>query len=131
MEKRLYQRILAGVISNFILKDNPPGHREFSGVIDDISENGIKISISDSSCSEIVTNIKVGNIIAFQALDEYEIYGEVRTEVFSGEAKVIRVDSEKDNIIIGCKVVKSSKEFDEYVKNKKMALFMKRGCLLV
>ena len=131
MEKRLYQRVLVGLISNFIVQNNQPGFREFTGIIDDLSENGIKISVSDSNYSHIVEKLKVGDKISFQTLDEYEIYGELRTDIFSGDAEVIRIDNDGADIIIGCKVYKSSKEFDEYVKNKKMALFMKHGCRLI
>ena len=130
MERRLYQRVFTKARSNFIVIDNPPGLREFGGVIDDVSENGIKISVSDPGCAHIISNINVESKIAFQAIDEYEVNGEVHAEVFSGEAKVIRIDKDKENVIIGCKVVEATKEFDEYVKNRKMALFIKRGYFL-
>lgn len=128
MEKRLYQRVLVGLISNFIIKENEPGFREFNGIIEDLSENGIRIRIEDQSYLHIVEKIKVGDKILFQSIDEYEMYGDTRTDIFSGEARVIRKSSDDGNVIVGCKIDKSSDEYSEYVKNKKMALFMKRGC---
>lgn len=127
MEKRLYQRVTVGITSNFIIQDNEPGYREFGGVIDDLSENGIRVSVTDSRYSHILDRIKVGDKITFQAFDEYEMYGELRTDVFTGETEVRHIKKEEDNIIIGCKVYKASEEFDEYVKNKKMALFIQHG----
>ena len=58
------------------------------------------------------------------------MYGEDRTDIFSGESEVIRIENEDASTIIGCKMTKSSTEFDEYVKNKKMSLYMESGYIL-
>lgn len=131
MEKRLYRRIKVGLSSDFIIKYNPVGLREFGGYIDDLSENGIKISITNPFYSKIFSSIKTGNIIAFQSFDEYDMCGNRRIDVFSGEAKVVRVDSEGENTVIGCKIFEPTQEYEEYVKNKKMSMFVNRGCMVV
>ena len=45
MDRRYYGRTHIGVISNFIIKDNPLGLREFNGVIENMSEGGILIRV--------------------------------------------------------------------------------------
>lgn len=131
MEKRLYRRIKVGLSSNFVVKYNPIGLREFGGYIEDLSENGIKISVTNPFYSQIFSNIKTGNVISFQSVDEYELYGKKRIDVFSGEAKVVRVATEGLNTVIGCMIFDPTEEYEEYVKNKKASIFVNRGCLVV
>ena len=130
VEKRLYQRVIGGINGNFIIRNKKLGCIEFTGVIDDLSENGIRISITDSNWFENVKKIETGDKLLFQALDEYKLHDEVRVDIFSAETEVIRLDDNGDSIVIGCKIYESSREFDEYIKNRKMALFIERGYIL-
>lgn len=131
MEKRLYKRIQVGLASNFIVKYNPIGLREFGGYIDNLSENGLKISITNPFYASIFRSIKTGNIISFQSVDEYEICGVRRIDVLAGEAEVVRVDTEGPNTVIGCRIFEPTEEYEEYVKNKKTSLFINAGCVAV
>lgn len=131
MEKRLYQRVPVSLTSNIIIKKDTDENVEYGGTIEDVSENGLKVTFSVSEYPEISEDIRLGESISFQSVDRYEVYGKSRMDIFSGTAEVLRVENKEDKITIGCKITKSSKEYDEYVKNKKAALFMKRGCSLL
>ena len=42
----------------FIVRENKPGFREFSGTIENISEGGIKISINEEEYADIAEQMK-------------------------------------------------------------------------
>lgn len=128
VERRNYRRVVVSLDSCFIIKDNEPGYREFNGVIEDLSECGIKIRVEDQRFAKIAGELSIGDKITFQSIDEFEMFNEMHTEVFSGEAEIVRIDSTSNELVIGCKVFSSSNEFNEYVKNKKMALYMSKCC---
>lgn len=127
MEKRFYQRLNVNIAGNFIVNESVPETNEFDGVIQDISEDGIRFSVMEVAFKKILREIAVGSNIVFQALDEYNLFGEKRTDVFSGSAEVKRVRKEGNSYEIGCIIVKTSKEYDEYIKYKKMANFVNCG----
>ncbi len=124
MEKRLYQRVLVNLVSNFIVNKPDLGYKEFGGFVEDVSENGMKIRVEDKKYFPLAATIKIGDKISFQAVDEYKLYNKTRIDVFTGEALVVRVNKIDEAVSFGCRVIKPTEEFGEYVKNKKMALFM-------
>lgn len=131
VERRFYQRALIGLVGNFIIENKEPGSREFNGIIEDISECGIRICVEDDRFSNVTNNIQVGDTILFQSYDAYVLYDERHTDVFSGEAEVVRVETISGKLVIGCKIDKLSDALAEYIKNKKLAIFIENGCCSV
>lgn len=125
MDRRYYGRTHIGVISNFIIKDNPLGLREFNGVIENMSEGGILIRVDMDCFGAAVDSITEGMIIYFQTYDEYELFGQHKEDIITGEVEVIRVEQGEDVKLFGCKMKKLSPELNQYITNKKMSVFMK------
>lgn len=128
MDRRYYQRAKVGVESLFFIEGNGPGLRDFEGILEDISEGGIRILVRKEQYKESVETIKVGSIISFQACDEYQMYNKTMTEIFMGKVEVLRIQKIGDDIHIGCKHVKLSQELEEYIRNKKVSVFLQHGC---
>ena len=122
MERRLYSRVTINLPANFIKGGNDPGLREFSAKIYDICEEGIKIEIKNGEYDDILSTIKVGDILSFQAVDEYELYREEHLDVISAEAEVVRIEKGDEVTAFGCKVASSFREFSTYVMNKKISI---------
>lgn len=117
-----------GTESNFIIRDNEPEMREFNGIIEDISEGGIRIRVTNEQFKDAVSTIKEGSVITFQSYDEYKLYQELRQEVFMGEVEVLRVDKSATEMVFGCKFVRLTKDLEEYIKNKKVSVFIANNC---
>lgn len=128
MDRRLYKRTVVDLMSNFIVKPNEPGFFEFEGKIYDISECGIKVLVEGENAKTILDKIKLDDKIAFQSIDEYVLFNEKRTDIFQGDAKVIRISEDDNKVVIGCKIDRMTEEVEEYIKNKKMSLFFELGC---
>lgn len=117
-----------GTESNFIIRDNEPGMREFNGIIEDISEGGIRIRVTNEQFKDAVSTIKEGSVITFQSYDEYKLYQELRQEVFMGEVEVLRVEKSATEMVFGCIFVRLTKDLEEYIKNKKVSVFIANNC---
>lgn len=65
-----------------------------------------------------------GANVAFQAVDEYELYNELVTDVFQGKEKIVRIEKNHDSTVLGCRVTYHEEDFDEYVMNKKLSIFI-------
>lgn len=102
--------------------------REFIGIIEDISEGGIRIRVNEEHFKEAVSTIKKGSIITFQSYDEYKLYQQIKEEVFSGEVEVLRVDNTPNGLFFGCKFVRLTKELEEYITNRKISVFVANNC---
>ena len=92
MDRRYYSRTKIRIESTFFIDGNKAGLRDFTGVIEDMSEGGIRFIVDEEHRKESVGTIKNGTIIKFQAYDEYMLYNQMRDEVFSGEVEVIRIE---------------------------------------
>lgn len=101
--------------------------RDFTGVIEDISEGGIRFIVDDEHYKESVGTIEVGTIVSFQAYDEYVLYHQERQDVFSGNVEVIRIDELSDGVHYGCTITKLSDELSEYINNKKISEYVNNG----
>lgn len=129
MDRRLYQREYINIESEFINETSMrPEQREFFGQIADISEGGVKITISEKSDFESAKELSVGDKIYFQAVDTYKLFGQEHTELVLGEAIILRVEESDDVISFGCKFEKISDELLQYIQNRKVASFMNAGC---
>ena len=125
MDRRYYGRTRIGVMSNFIIKDNPLGLREFTGTIENISEGGILIRVDMDCFGVAVDSITEGMIIYFQTYDEYELFGQHKEDIITGEVEVIRVEQGEDVKLFGCKMKKLSPELNQYITNRKLSVYMK------
>ena len=123
MERRFYERAQIGVMSNFIIKDNPFGCKEFNGVIENISEGGVLIRAEMNQFGHVVETIKAGTEIIFQTYDEYDILGHPKEDLVDGEVIVLRVEDVEDGKLLGCKFKGVTSELNEYVQNKKLSLY--------
>ena len=127
IERRFYKRESVDLNSCFIVFANAPGMREFTGTIADISEGGIGIRLNDSEYRYITDAITPGTHLTFQSMDEYNLFNEVHTDVFGGEVEVVRTVDETENRFLGCKLVKQTSEYVDYLQNKKLSLFADSG----
>lgn len=117
-----------GLDGAFIVRENKPGFREFSGTIENISEGGIKISINEEEYADITEQIEIGTKVLFQSFDEYVIYHEKKVDVFGGEAVVVRVEEADGRRMYGCSFTALQKELADYISNKKLSLFLGNDC---
>lgn len=127
MDRRYYSRTKIRIESTFFIEGNDIGLRDFTGVIEDISEGGVRFIVDEEHRKESVDTIKNGTVIKFQAYDEYMLYNQMRDEVFSGEVEVIRIDECVDGTHFGCKINKLTDELEEYINNKKISEYVKNG----
>lgn len=125
MDRRFYERTYIGVKSSFIIQDEGLGYREFNGTIENISESGILVHVDSAQFSLAVDSIKEGMSLSFQLMDEYELFDETRVDIVNGEVEVVHVKSGTDEKKVGCKIKTLSPEIDEYIQNKRMAIYMK------
>lgn len=123
MEKRFFQRARVGVAGEFYVKSDDPSKTELVGTIEDICENGIGITVKGEQYKDSISKMKKGDIIGFQAIDEYELFNEIKTDVIFGNAKVVRIAENRDEIVIGCEIKRMSPELSDYVANKKLSIF--------
>lgn len=124
-DRREYQRIKVDAMCQFLLANEGRDICDFSGVIDNISEQGIGIIIEDSKWFEVVEKIDVGEELFFQAIDEYELYKSKVSEVILGKARILRKNVCDGKYVMGCKFTSNSKDLQEYVSKRKLALFWK------
>lgn len=125
MDRRYYGRVRIRVEGNFIVAENIPENREFSGLIENISEGGILIRTSRDECGHIADRLKVGMKISFQAYDEYELMGSHMMDIFSGEVAVLRVEEADDDFLLGCRFTQLNPKLEKYIQNKKLVLYTK------
>lgn len=123
-ERRLHQRIVSQLQANFYIESDNNDPNEFGGIIENLSENGIKIVVSDQDDFKVVNEIVVGDEVVFQAVDEYELYGKTRMDIFKGHASVVRIEKDENDIVLGCEVNSISKDFEKYVSNKRISLYL-------
>ena len=128
MDRRLYKRVPVSLLGDFILRGSEADQREFDGVIQDVSEGGIKFCVNGAEYPDLISAIQVGSKILFQSLDEYVFFKERRTDVFHGEVEVVRAEDIDGRMIFGCRMTKLLPDFANYVKHKKLSLFLESGC---
>ena len=123
-ERRLHQRIFSQLQANFYVESDNNDPNEFGGIIENFSENGIKIVISEPDDFKVVNEIVVGDKVTFQAVDEYELYGKTHMDIFKGHASIVRIEKNEEGIVLGCEVNSASRDFEKYVSNKRISLYL-------
>lgn len=129
-DRRFFPRVISKVQANFYVESDNGEPKEFGGIISNLSEVGIKIEITEPEDLEVVNQIVIGDRVSFQAFDEYELYGKTYTDIFRGKASIVRMENSEEGIILGCKVHSASKDFERYINNKRISIYLntiKRG----
>ena len=124
MDRRLYRRITINAEGVFILDNNEISHREFPGVIEDISEGGIKIKMVKDEADHILPHLKTGSYLHFLATDDYTLFGNVNSAIISGQVEVLRQDTINNLITLGCKFKKYTSELLDYVSDRKLSIYV-------
>lgn len=126
MDRRLYQRIRIDAESVFILDNKDISPREFPGIVEDISESGVKIVTSKDESSHILNYLSSGKNLHFNVVDNYKLFGKETDAIISGLVTIVRKESDGDFVILGCKYSPVTKEIEKYVSDKKLSLFVNK-----
>lgn len=126
MERREYQRINISAEGAFVFLNTDSTYRECQGLIEDISENGIKILLSNSLSDKSLPSISDDASLHFQAVDNYDLYGNKKTALIMGKAKVVRQELQDDFIVLGCRVSEYTSELVNYnyVSERKLSHYI-------
>lgn len=124
MERRDYSRIKVSAEGAFFVQENGKNIYDFSGIIDNVCEGGICIKLEKTDYKQIRDYLEIGKHISFQALDEKGYGVNHETGVFKGKVTVVRVDEDDDLVLVGCKIAGDCQEFQDYVKGKKIYMYM-------
>lgn len=122
MDRREHQRIVVGLECNFYFKNRDTDSKEFCGVIEDISEAGLRLRICEKSNSDFVKKANVGDYILFQSADEYTRANRPQIDVLIGEAKITRIENKNEHVLIGCSIVDKIKGYDDFINRKYIEL---------
>lgn len=76
MERRHYQRFPAELDCNLYFKNWEIDHKEFSGILENLSEAGMRLKISRDKNADFIEKVNIGDSILFQTADEYK-YGSI------------------------------------------------------
>jgi|GEM_PF-3845503 len=124
MDNRKYTRVHVFAKAVFYLKDDKQQNTEFSGSVDDISECGFKVSI-DTKQNPAIMSCSLGKEpFEFFLIDEYDIFKNHKNPVIKGLASIARKEIEKDNLIIGCELIKPDQKLLDYISDQKTIDFI-------
>lgn len=124
MERRGCPRIKISADGVFYLGDKQIHVREFTGIVDDISESGLKIRLTEPVSEELLQNLSIGKEVRFQIVDEFELMGELKDDIISGAATIMRTEQSDSKYCIGCKFNAPSAELLYYVTDRKTYSFL-------
>lgn len=125
MDRRYYQRTKLNIDAIFFLSDKQTFPREFNGILEDISESGIKVVLDPLTPEQIIDSIAIGDHIHFNSYDEYDLFGQSKDIVLSGDVIVSRKTSSSGKIVLGCKLYPITDELSTYISDKKTCSFCK------
>ena len=123
MDNRNYSRIIVDVPSCIYITLNDYTKIDIEGIIHDISESGIQVRVNSDSYDEMAKILSAGDVISFQAVDEYNVLNENKVDIVGGVAEVIWLNVDEKEIVFGCRTNKVLPEYLSYVKQKKLSLF--------
>jgi len=123
-DRRLYQRITIGAISQFLMTTGTELQKDFEGVIDNICEDGIGISVNTPSWFDTLDHVGIGDELYFQGIDEYVSCMKKKSDVFIGKAQIVRMIKNKDNYYLGCSITSNNSNLQEYIRKRKIAYFI-------
>lgn len=124
MENRLYPREkLDNIDSLYYIQGADNSENEFSGVATDISECGLAIKVVDEEQIKIAEEAKIGTVLKFTFVDEYDFFEEQKTVQIVGIAKVVRKERAEDGLILGCEIPGHKEQIEQYVSDKILVSF--------
>lgn len=124
MEHRQYERVSINAKGVFFLDDKNILNREFSGILNNISENGFKVTIDATKYPQLLKLDKNNDIFDFYIIDEYDLFEQHKKAIMDGRAKIIRRCFENKALIIGCELITPRKNLLDYVSDKKTIAFV-------
>lgn len=127
MEKRLFHREkLDNLDSIFYIQGADGSKNEFSGIATDISERGLAIKIFDEDQIKIADEVKIGTVLRFSFVDEYDFFEEEKMVQVEGIAKIVRKEKTLEGIWLGCEFPGHKEQIEQYVADKVVVSFMKK-----
>lgn len=124
MEQREYCRIVVDIPGTFFFQFEDQTCIEVCGVLHDISESGIQVRFSCEDYSDLTKRLVTGDVVQFQAIDEYSVFNDNREDIIDGVGEVMWIDTNKQEVIFGCKANNVMPEYLSYVKHKKLSLYI-------
>lgn len=123
MERRESERIDVHAKGTFMVKRGNDLVTEFVADIVDISEGGIRIEIADTE-REKIQLITEECVVSFQAMEEYELYGNNRYQYFFGDMVIVRKIQNGDSIVLGCKMPFLPDITRKYIDDRKVSIYI-------
>ena len=123
-DRRFFRRVDLELRCNLYLKERRKGENEFIGTLLDVSEEGMKVCIDKKEYRKVSSVITEGTELDFQAVDRVGICGAERMCILQGSARVLRVEEIDGRSLLGCKVYPGSASYDEFVRSKKVSIFL-------
>ncbi len=122
-ERRFFKRITINASCQFFIQ-NATEQRDFSGVINNICEDGAGLVITDTKYLTLIDEkLKVGDELVFQGYDEFIYCNKEISEVISGKLEVTRIEKTPDVYYIGCKIIPPNAELEMYIMKRKFSDF--------
>lgn len=125
MGNREYQRIKIKVESALYFSKDGNDIYEFEGIIMDISEKGIKLSIARNEATTALENVEIGTPFQFSFYDEYSLFGDDVATTITDTATIVRKDITDDEIILGCKFRILSPDMEKYITDIRTSKYYK------
>lgn len=126
MDRRTYERVKAEAKGTFIIRQGGKYIAEFVAGIEDISEAGIKVIVNAEEYDHVQELIGAGSQLSFQAVDNYNLYGNDVTKIFNGTVSVVRKELNGQSLLLGCKIRPLTRELQEYIEERKVSVFIER-----
>lgn len=125
MERRVYTRIKVGADGAIFLQESEKSICEFAGIVDNVCEGGLGIILKNSDGNPDYNFLDIGQKISFHAYDNNGFNIEEAEGAFYGSAKIVRKSVVPDGLYLGCEIDLRSDDFQDYVKGKKVYLYVK------
>lgn len=124
MDRREYSRVDIGIEGSFYVHDKGNYVYEFVGTIENVSEGGIGVLVDTKEYEQITQLLNEGHNITFQAFDKEGFSIRQEEGIFDGKVEIVRKTISDGVISLGCKIEDNISEFQSYVENKKVVLYM-------
>ena len=118
-DRRFYKRVNINKECIIYIKE-----QEINCIINDISEGGISFKLDkNEDISYLLDNILVN--FDFYFIDKFRYFEKNITSIVNGKCKVVRIEENKNEIILGCELI-YDKNIQDYILKKKTSIFMEK-----
>ncbi len=125
MDRRVYDRVCRTIPCILYFPMSERTYTETDAEIINICESGIAL-ITDYK-EEIEKDIFKGATLTFELVDNYTYMGKETIDVLLEESVIKWVKREDDKLNVGCKIIKPTIAWEEYIKKQKVNIFIARG----